>query len=353
MFGKNTFDNLLNRMLARVPSGIDKREGSIIYDALAPAAAELAQAYIQLDVVISETFADTASRQYLILRAKERGLKPYEATTAEVKGAFNCAVPIGSRYSCDEFNYTVTELISGSDHSYKLVCETAGTAANHKTGNLVPIEYVEGLQSAVLTEVLIPGEDEEETEEFRKRYFESFHSEAFGGNRADYIKKVNEIQGVGGVKVYRAWNGGGTVKLVIISSEYGVPSEELVTKVQTAVDPTQNSGEGLGIAPIDHVVTVVAAAEQKINISTNITYSSGWSFEETKPYIENVIDGYLKELNETWQNKDNLIVRVSQIESRILDLEGVLDIENTAINGTAGNYTVPTDCVAVRGDINA
>lgn len=353
MFEKNTFDNLLNRMLARVPSGIDKREGSIIYDALAPAAAELAQAYIQLDVVISETFADTASRQYLILRAKERGLKPYEATAAEVKGVFNCAVPIGSRYSLDEFNYTVAELINDSEHSYKLVCETAGTEANHKTGNLVPIEYVEGLQSAVLTEVLIPGEDEEKTEDFRKRYFNSFNSEAFGGNRADYIKKVNEIQGVGGVKVYRAWNGGGTVKLVIISSEYGVPSAELVTKVQTAVDPTQNSGDGLGIAPIDHVVTVVAATEQKINISTNITYSNGWSFEETKPYIENVIDGYLKELNETWQNKDNLIVGVSQIESRILDLEGVLDIENTAINGTAGNYTVPTDSVAARGDITA
>ena len=353
MFEKNTFDNLLNRMLARVPSGIDKREGSIIYDALAPAAAELAQAYIQLDVVISEIFADTASRQYLILRAKQRGLKPYEATAAEVKGVFNCAVPIGSRYSLDEFNYTVAEKINESEHSYRLVCETAGSSANHKTGILVPIDYIEGLETATITEVLIPGEDEEDTEDFRKRYFESFNSEAFGGNRADYIKKVNEIQGVGGVKVYRAWKGGGTVKLVIISSEYGVPSSELVGKVQTAVDPTQNSGDGLGIAPIDHMVTVVAAAEQKINISTNITYASGWSFEETKPYIENVIDGYLKELNETWQNKDNLIVRVSQIESRILDLEGVLDIENTAINGTAGNYTVPADNVAVRGDINA
>lgn len=353
MFEENTFENLLKRMLSKVPSGIDKREGSIIYDALAPVAAELAQAYIQLDAAVSETFADTADRQYLILRAKERGLKPYEATAAEVKGVFNCAVPIGSRYSLDEFNYTVAEKTNESEHSYRLVCETAGSSANHKTGILVPIDYIEGLETATITEVLIPGEDEEDTEDFRKRYFESFNSEAFGGNRADYIKKVNEIQGVGGVKVYRAWKGGGTVKLVIINSEYGVPSAELVEKVQTAVDPTQNSGEGLGIAPIDHVVTVAAATEQKINVSTTITYASGWNFEETKPYIEKVIDDYLKELNETWQNKDNLIVRVSQIESRILDLEGVLDIENTAINGTKGNYTVPTDSVAVRGDINA
>jgi len=30
---------------------------------------------------------------------------------------------------------------------------------------------------------------------------------------------------VGDVKVYPVWNGGGTVKLVIIDSEYNVPSE--------------------------------------------------------------------------------------------------------------------------------
>ena len=50
----------------------------------------------------------------------------------------------------------------------------------------IPIEYIEGLTEAKLTEILIPGEDEEETEKFRKRYLESFEPQAFGGNIKDY-----------------------------------------------------------------------------------------------------------------------------------------------------------------------
>ncbi len=43
-------------MMDRVPDTIDKREGSVIFDALAPAAAELAQMYIEADVILNETF---------------------------------------------------------------------------------------------------------------------------------------------------------------------------------------------------------------------------------------------------------------------------------------------------------
>ena len=32
------FEEIMRRMLSRIPNGIDKREGSIIWDALAPAA---------------------------------------------------------------------------------------------------------------------------------------------------------------------------------------------------------------------------------------------------------------------------------------------------------------------------
>ena len=82
MYGDITYDTILKRMLARVPSDIDKREGSIIYDAIAPCAFELTLLYREFDAILDETFADTATRQYLIRRAKERGLEPYPATKA-------------------------------------------------------------------------------------------------------------------------------------------------------------------------------------------------------------------------------------------------------------------------------
>lgn len=352
MYESMTFEYLLNRMLDRVPTDVDKREGSIIYDALAPAAAELCQMYIDLDTVLQETFADTASREYLILRAKERGITPYEATAAVGKAVFNIAVPPGSRFSLDKFNYKVTEVISGQNFSYKVVCETTGSEPNHNLGTLIPIDYLQGLTKAELVEILTPGEDEEVTENIRKRYLATFDKQAFGGNRADYLEKINAIYGVGGCKVYRAWNGGGTVKCIIINSEYKKPSQSLIDDVQTAIDPTQNQGEGLGIAPIDHVVTIAGVTETTVNLATTITYADGWNFTECQPYIQETIDKYFVELNKTWSDSNSIIVRISQIESRLLDLEGIVDIANTTLNGAVQNLVLSADAIPVRGGLS-
>ena len=86
-----TFEAILSSMLDRVPNTVDKREGSVIYDALAPAAAEMAKAYIELDVIMDETFVDTASMQYLMMRCRERGVPIQPATEAVIEGTFTPA----------------------------------------------------------------------------------------------------------------------------------------------------------------------------------------------------------------------------------------------------------------------
>lgn len=352
MYEDITYEILLNRMLARIDNSYDKREGSIIYNALAPAAVELQNMYIELDVILNETFADTASRDSLIKRAAERGIKPDEATYAILKGQFNKAISIGARFSLDTLNYVVTELINDTSHTYKLKCETAGAIGNENLGTLIPIEYIAGLTSAQLTEVLTPGEDAEETEIFRAKYFDTLSSQSYGGNKAEYKEKTNAINGVGGTKIYPVWNGGGTVKLVIINSTYGVPSGSLVADVQTAIDPIGNQGQGNGIAPIGHVVTVQGVTAQTINITVDITYQSGWDFAAAKSYIFAAIDAYFLELNKTWEDNKNLIVRISQIETRLLSITGILDVANTTINGVASNFTVDSNKIPIRGTVN-
>ncbi len=356
MYETITYEVILQRMIGRVINknpNLDTREGSIIYDALAPAALELQNMYIELDVVLNETFADTASRESLIKRAAERGIVPLPATNAILKGRFvptSLNIPIGSRFNCNDLNYSVTKKII--DGEYELRCEAVGTIGNANFGDLIPIQYIQGLENAELTEMLIPGENEEETESLRERYFDSLESEAFGGNIADYKSKVNAIQGVGGVKVYPVWNGGGTVKLVIINSEFEKPSTTLVDTVQTKIDPTQNQGKGVGIAPIDHVVTVQGVQETVINIATNITYQDGFAWENVKPHVEKVIDDYFKELASTWENSSPLIIRISQIEIRLLNVRGIVDISNTAINGVEQNYILSDDNIPIRGDVS-
>ena len=49
MYEDRTYENILQEMLDRVTEDVDKREGSVIYDALAPAAYFLADQYFQLN----------------------------------------------------------------------------------------------------------------------------------------------------------------------------------------------------------------------------------------------------------------------------------------------------------------
>ena len=360
MYEDKTYESLLQEKLAGVSSALDKREGSIIYDALAPNSIESAMIYVALDSILSETFADTASREYLIRRCAERGIIPYAATAAIGIGVFNMNVPIGSRFSCDKFNWIVTEKIENG--KYYMTCETAGAEPNSYTGLLIPIDYIDGLTSATLTSIAILGEDEEETEALRERYLNSFMSESYGFNRAQYIDVVQAMPGVGGVKPYRATkvvngakvaNAPGHVTLVITDSDGGVPTGTLIDTVQTAIDPTQNSGDGLGLAPIDHEVSVMGVTGTPINISTTLTYAGGWDLNECLPYINAAIDAHLAGLNAGWADNENLIVRIAYIESRLLAVTGIIDVTGTAINGSTSNLTLGSDSIAVRGMFTA
>lgn len=343
MYENVTYESILQRMLDRIPNTMDKREGSIIYDALAPAAIELQLMYLELDVIMNESFADTASREYLIRRASERGIAPENATNAVLKGVFTPSDidVLGKRFSCDTLNYTVTEHIK--DGEWKLKCETLGKEGNGTFGTLIPIEYIDGLESGKITELLIPAENEEDTETFRKRYFESFESHAFGGNVADYKQKTNSIDGVGGTKVTPAWNGGGTVLLTIIDSDFGKPSDALIELVQNTIDPTYD-GRGQGIAPIGHVVTVRGTEELEVNVTTNITFGSEYDFDKLEDDIREEIETYLAELRKNW-GANYLTIRSSQIDARLLDIDGIIDIQNTSVNGSknivTNGYQIP------------
>ncbi len=353
MYEHITFEVIMERALARVPSFMDKREGSVIWDAIAPAAVELQNLYIQLDVILRETFADTASLFYLKKRAAERGIYQIMATHAILKGEFTpitLEVPIGTRFSCDKLNYVIVEKLE--DGIYKMQCESAGTEGNRHLGTLIPIDYVDGMQTANLTELLIPAEDDEDVEAFRKRYLNSLSTQAYGGNIADYTEKVNGLQGIGGVKITPIWNGGGTVKITFIDSTFNVPSDEMVKMVKNEADPYPHEGLGYGFAPIGHVVTVEGVEGVTVNIVTNITYREGWDWESAKPYILNTIDNYFNEVSKSWEGSENLFVRISQIESRILDCEAVLDIENTTLNGVGSNLSLAWNQIPVRGTVN-
>lgn len=397
MYENVTYEDILKRMLSRVSDKFDKREGSVIWDTHSPTAIELQILYIELDTILKEAYGDTASREFLILRCKERGISPNPATKAILKGVFtpdNIDVS-GQRFNIGDVNYIVLE--KTVEGWYQVECETAGNIGNQYLGAMIPVEYIRGLQTAELTEVLIPGRNEEDTEELRQRYFDSFDEKAFGGNVSDYIEKTNKIAGVGKTKVTRVWNGdispadmipsdevrawyedisgtlsgetakwlsnvftaaaekklttGGTILLTIINSEYDPASDTLVKNIQNEIDPEENAGNGYGIAPIGHVVTVKSADAVEIYVKADITFDAGYGWNNRQTLIENAISDYLLSLRKTWADAPYLIIRVSQIETHILKIPGIIDIRDTLLNGSGENITLGEYEIPVFGGV--
>ncbi|MCD7819928.1 MAG: baseplate J/gp47 family protein [Lachnospiraceae bacterium] len=403
MYEEITYDVILQRMLDRVSSKFDKREGSVIWDTHSPTAIELQILYLELDNIFLEMFGDTASREYLIKLCAEKGITPDEATYAILQGEFTPSGLdlTGQRFNIDDLNFVVLDLISEDDTTsyYQVQCETAGIVGNQYLGTMVPIDYIDGLETAELTDVLIPGEDEQDTEDLREEYLSSFNNVAFAGNVAAYKSIVNDIAGVGGVKVKRVWNSdisptdmipsdavqewytsiigtldeepaawleavytaalekklvtGGTVLVTIINSEYGAASDTLVETVQDTLDPADSAGEGYGLAPIGHVVTVQSVEEVELNIAVTISYESGYSWDNLSNTIIEAVEGYLEELCEDWAISDSLTVRISHIEARILAVTGVTDVSDTTINGDENNLTLDKHEIPVLGGINS
>lgn len=351
MYEDQTYEKILDRSLERVATDVDKREGSLVMNAIAPVSAEHANIYILLDGIIQNGYADTAIREYLVLRCKERGIIPHGATQAVLKGKFNMEIPLGSRFNLNELNYKAVAFIENVDSFfyYQMECETEGTQGNKFFGALNSIEYIDKDLEGELVELLIPAEDEEDTEALRERYLNSFDSNPFGGNKQDYKEKTNALDGVGGTVVIPVWNGGGTVKLIIIDSNYNKASDTLVARVQDEIDPDPQ-GTGSGIAPIGHTVTVTTAEELVVNVNVRITLNEGYTWSQIKEAAKEALEAYFLEMRKVWEN-EGLVVRISQIENRLLNLEGVLDVADTTLNGVSSNLIVETEQLPVLGEV--
>lgn len=353
MYENKTYAALLTEAKGYIGDGVQKGEGSLVFNALSVLAYELEKLYIEANYILNQGYADTADLDGLIRIAANRGLIRKPATNAYVSITADAALPIGWRASLKGFNYQVTEELHATQHIYMAMCEESGSGPNELLGALIPIDFVEGLGSAVITEVLIPGDDEETKDELYKRYLESFSTEAFGGNIAAYKKLVNAVSGVGGCKVFPVWNGPGTVRVVVISADYGACSSYLIDQIQEMLVPS-DGGSGYGYAPIDHDVTTVSVEEVTINIATTITYTPGYSWTDIGDQITAAVQNYIRSIATDWPEGDartEALVYVARLEAAILNVTGVTDITGTTLNGSTLNLHLDADQIPVMGTL--
>lgn len=338
-----TYAYLLSQMLGQVPATYDQREGSIIQTALGPAAYVLEGFYMALNQVQTSGFVQTAVGQSLDYLAAIAGLTRYPASAAVRLGVFNTAVPIGARFStidgANSINFQVTAATS-TTNQYQLTAETPGTIGNSYSGPILPITAIPGLTSATLTDILVPGDDQETDDELRARLITAPNERPFAGNLAAYRQNILAIDGVGAVQVYPTWDGGGTVALSVLGADYLPASPTLVKKVQETIDPPPGQGLGLGLAPIGAKVTVKAPDKVTINVSATVTLASGYDIGQVQPLVEQSIEAYLLTVRQGWSTQlgsDSVEyaadVYLARVLAAIVSTTGIVNATDVQING--------------------
>lgn len=334
MYEEMTYENILEDMLSRVTSDVDKREGSIIYDALAPCAYHLAENYFLLNNFIDLVSGDTAVGEYLDRVVADYGIARKKATKAVRLIVTDNDVPVGSRWGMNGISYVITEQIS--KNKYNGECEQLGEIGNTYTGKLENIDNVSGV-AASLDEIINSGQDEESDENLRERFYAYIQRPSTSGNAYNYREWAMLVPGVGDAKVFPLWNGPGTVKVVIVESEKKPASEDLIEEAAAYVEEMR---------PIGANVTVVSGNAKQINVSAELVLAPGYSLQGVTNELTEVLTDYFKSITFSLS-----YVSYAKLGTMLLSVEGVVDYDLLKLNNTSTNISLNDEEIPVLGNV--
>lgn len=369
-----TEDEIMRRMLERVPSDLDKSEGSFIWDAQAPVAFMLAEAAVWAQQVLERGFASSTYGDYLDLRTAEHGVNRRQAVAAagvvRFTGTAGVVVPKGTIVAtpADEISSeqsveyaTANEVTLGSTGEARIpvTAVVAGKNGNVPAGVVTVLATaVSGVSAVTNPEEITGGADVESDESLLERYLLRVRNPGTSGNKAQYVQWASEIPGVGGVQVKPLWQGPGTVGIYLLDNDKRAANAEIVEAVQEYIDPTMD-GQGEGTAPAGPVITVQPAQEVRINISAKLTLASNANLEDVKQQIEQGAREYFKRISFGSPATQDSLVRYTRISAVLIDIPMITDYKELQVfkatdpGGEADtNIEIFEGQVAVLGTVN-
>lgn len=377
MFEDLTKEAVQQRVLERLPDDDDTEPHSPLYIITAETAYGWELFYKDQSYALDQAFFLGCDREHLIRHAQPYGFSPFPASYAQVEGEFNIELAIGTRFSKGQVNFTIQEFLRKEDNYcyYSMVCEQAGEIGNVAPGRILPINLIDGLTHAYITKVLVPGEEEEETETFRERFLSSFRSKAFCANLADYFREMAAFPGVGKFKILRCINNEGNqdpewVTVIFTDSQFKKPSEELVEDLQEYFQPLDeethlpsHKTSGVGLASIGQLCWVEGVKENKIDFALNLVFESGFNWDNTQEAIKEALQKKLLEyIEKDWGDtvltersyrpmQNYITVQRAHMESELLDIEGIQDSLGIKINGVLGNFQLKWNEIPTLGEV--
>jgi uncharacterized phage protein gp47/JayE len=342
----------------------DTSQDSYIYNALYPTAIEISYCLLLMDEVENKVFASKAVvsgySDYLELRCSEVGIERKQATyampTVTFSGKVGTKIPTNFIVSTgDNRQYTVSaDTVIGSNGTVDAIvtASASGSLYNVKAGeiNYIPVK-ISGITSVTNSQDYNDAYDKETDENLYTRYLLKVQKPASSGNVADYEEWIMAIDGIGAVTVYplkdeNLETKNGYVTCVIINSNNEPASTTLIQNVQNIISP-DDFGLGQGESPIGAKVIIRTVEPLTINISANVSI-------DTETTLATITTAFQTNLNNYFKNIvfDTKKIVYKKVESLLIDINEVLDIDNLTINGETENITLSALQLAEVGTIN-
>ena len=134
-----------------------------------------------------------------------------------------------------------------------------------------------------------------------------------------------------------------------------------MNKVQEILDPVPYHQQGVGAAPIGHYVTVEGVKAKNIAVHVKVTMKDDYTLESVKASISETISTYFAEVNKDWPNTqtvktsefsdEGLIFRRAPLESLLLDIPRIFDVEGLTLNGESRNLQLKPGELGVLGAV--
>ncbi|SDI84399.1 Uncharacterized phage protein gp47/JayE [Aneurinibacillus migulanus] len=347
-FEVQEIDEIHEGMLENVNPRYDKTEGQFVWDETRPFANESHKLQVIIEnFYFNSVINSSMASQQLTLRTREFGVDRKSAIKAKgaihFTGETGTPIPVGTiaRYIGidDVLEYISTEdaTISAGEANVPFECTTPGAIGNIPANSLRLVEDIPGIDT-IGHDAFVGGVDEESDEALLKRFLEEVRNPGISGNPAHYRQWAMSRPGVAECRVYPVWNGGGTVKIVLLDENGKAPTQSIIDDVQQYIE---------SVCPIGADPTVVGVNEVLINIEVRIQPASNADIETIRQQFIPAIQEYLKSL----AFKDPL-VRWTRISNLLGDITDIIDYENLTVNGGTANIEMKNEDVAVLGEVN-
>lgn len=344
LFESLTPETILERILSRMDTDLQTREGSYAYDQAAPIAFEIWRVLMTLDELVEAFYVNERSGPYLDAHARLFAMSRREGAKAAARMTFRgrdgTVIPAGSLfYAAGAMQFQLTEdvvLKDGAGAGYLLAAEV-GAQYNVPAGAIDQIgRTISGLERFE-NEAAQGGADPESDGALFARLDEKRKRPPTSGNAAHYREWALSVNGVGAVRVTPLWKGPGTV-LVLIAGYDRRPVDDAIVSACAQYIQTQR--------PVGADVTVASAEGVEVDAAAQVMLSSTASLTAVKAAFAALLEGYLAEAA-----FEEFTVYANRVGALLMSVDGVLDYQGLTLNGSGENLALDSGQVPLVGEV--